>query len=240
MKMKSILPDLYMLPGMVNVYLIAEGDGYALIDTGFPKSAEKILKGIATVGISPNQIRHIVLTHAHPDHIGSAAALKKATGATVYAHAEDAPIIEGSSGFRKAVAAPGLRNRIMFRILSRLVPTVEPTAVDHLVADGDSFPFDRDLKAIHIPGHCAGQLALLWQRDGGVLFTADACINRGGMKLTAAIEDLEETRRSLAKLAGLTFKYACFGHGPPILVDADKAFRSAWLPILADAAAKIS
>ena len=89
MKVKAILPGLYMLPGMVNVYLIAEPDGYVLIDTGFPKSAEKILKGIETVGVAPGQIRHIILTHGHPDHIGSAAALKKATGATVYARSRD-------------------------------------------------------------------------------------------------------------------------------------------------------
>ena len=229
MKPKSILPDLYMLPGLVNVYLISEPDGYVLIDTGFPKSAEKILKSIATLGIAPNQIRHIVLTHAHPDHIGSLAALKKATGAVVYAHADEVPIIQAGTGFRKAIAAPGLRNRIMFAILSRTVKAVEPSTVDHLIADGDTFPFDSNLKVIHIPGHAAGQIALLWNTDGGVLFTADACINRGGMKITAAIEDLEETHRSLAKLAGMTFKYACFGHGAPILVDADKAFRETWL-----------
>ena len=230
MKLKSILPGLSMLPGLVNVYLIAEPDGYVLIDTGFPKSAEKILKGFEELGVAPNQIRHIILTHAHPDHIGSAAALKKATGATVYAHADDVSIIESGTGFRKVSASPGLRNRIMTRILAGRLSAVEPTTVDERIADGDSFPFDHDLKAVHIPGHCAGQIALLWNRNGGVLFTADACINRGGMKLTAATEDLEEAQRSLAKLAGLTFKFACFGHGPPILVDADQAFRTAWLP----------
>ncbi len=230
MKPKSILPDLYMLPGLVNVYLLTEPDGYVLIDTGFPKSAEKILKGIKTLGIEPKQIRHIVVTHAHPDHIGSLAALKKATGAVVYAHADEVEIIKTGTGFRNAVSAPGLRNRIMFTILSRTLKPVEPSTVDHLIADGDTFPFDPDLRAIHIPGHAAGMIALLWERDGGVLFTADACINRGGMKITAAVEDLEETRRSLVKLAGMTFKYACFGHGAPILVDADKAFRETWLP----------
>jgi glyoxylase-like metal-dependent hydrolase (beta-lactamase superfamily II) len=230
MKTKTILPGLHMLPGLVNVYLLAEDEGYVLIDSGFPRSAEKILKGLQSIGVAPNQVRHMILTHAHPDHIGSAAALQKATGATVYAHSDDAPIIEAGTGFRQVSAAPGLRNRIMTRLLAGRVKSVEPTRIDQFVGDGDSFPFDHDLKAIHIPGHCLGQIALLWNKNGGVLFTADACINRGGMKLTAAIEDIEETRRSLAKLAGLTFKYACFGHGPPILVDADKAFRRTWLP----------
>ena len=229
MKVQSVLPGLFLLPGLVNVYLLAEPDGYALIDTGFPKSAEKILKGIATLGIEPSQIRYIILTHAHPDHVGSAAALKQATGATVYAHVDDAPIIQSGKSSRKMTAAPGFRNKIMFKLLSKFSGPFDPTPVDQVVADGESFPFDPDLKAIHIPGHSAGQIALLWKRDGGVLFTADACINRGGMKLTAAIEDIEETRRSLRKLAGYTFKYACFGHGAPILVDADKAFRETWL-----------
>ena len=148
----------------------------------------------------------------------------------MYAHAEDAPIIESGTGFRKAYAAPGLRNKIMFKILSRLSnKKLEGTPVDRLIADGESLPFDKDLVAIHIPGHSAGQVAFLWKKNGGVLFTADACINRGGMKLTAAIEDIDETHRSLAKLASHTFQAACFGHGAPIMTGADASFRKTWL-----------
>ncbi len=227
---KLIVDDLYLLPGLVNVYLMRTIDGYALIDSGFPKSAEKILAAIKALGIEPTQIRHIVLTHGHPDHIGSAAALKKSTGATVYSHVLEAPIIKAGKGFRKAVATPGVRNWIMTQILLRLITKTEPTEVDTFIGDGESVPFDKDLVAIHIPGHCAGQLAFLWKRHGGVLFTADACINVKGMSLTAAVEDLEETRRSLIKLCGYTFNTACFGHGPPIMASAGDAFRQQWMP----------
>ena len=225
-----IVEGLYLLPGLVNVYLMRTGDGYALIDTGFPKSAEKILGAVQGLGVEPSAIRHIVLTHGHPDHIGSAAALKRATGATVYAHALEAPLIQAGQGFRKAVATPGVKNWIMTQILLRLITKTEPAEVDRIIEDGEGLSFDQDLIAIHIPGHCAGQLAFLWKNHGGVLFTADACIHQKGMKLTAAVEDLEETRRSLVKLCGYDFNTACFGHGEPILGGAGDAFRKQWLP----------
>ena len=228
MKVEQIMDGLYMLPGLVNVYWIKTPDGYALIDSGFPKSADKILQALASCSIAPEQVRHMVITHGHPDHMGSAAALQQATGATVYAHEVDEPIIRTGSGFRVTKAAPGLRNRIMHTMLTLMAKPVEGTAVDCLIADGEGFPFDEDLTAVHIPGHSAGQIALLWKKHGGVLFTADACINRGGMQLTAAIEDLDMTRQSLAKLAGLTFECACFGHGKPILKQADARFREQW------------
>ena len=218
-----------MLPGLVNVYWLRTEDGYALIDSGFPKSAEKILQGLASCGIAPDKVRSMVITHGHPDHIGSAAELQRATGATVYAHAVDEPIIRAGSGFRKAQAAPGLRNRIMTNVLTWMLKPVEGTAVNVVIGDGESFPFDKSLTAVHIPGHSAGQIALHWKKYGGVLFTADACINRRGMQLTAAVEDLDETRRSLARLARLKFECACFGHGKPIMTGADVAFRSTWL-----------
>ena len=230
MKIHPMGDSAYVLRGLVNVYLIKVQDGWALIDSGFANSADKILAAIKSVGVSPGEVRHIILTHAHPDHIGSAAALKRATGADVYAHAIDAPIMEKGTGFRGGTPAPGLRNAILFKLLlaPSLKKPLEPTHVDHFIGDGDTFPFAPDLVAIHIPGHCAGQIALLWRREGGILFAADACINMRGLDLAAAHEDIAETRRSLAKLCGFDFKTACFGHGPPIEADADTQFRREW------------
>ncbi len=230
MKIAAVTDDLFILRGMVNVYLINTKDGWALIDTGFRNSADKILKAIASVGKKPSDIRHIIITHGHPDHMGSAAALKKATGADVYAHEGDASIIEAGTGYRAATPIPGWKTKLLFELLLKpsLKRPIDPTKIDHYLVDGVGPPFAPDLIPIETPGHSAGQVSLLWRRHGGVLFTADACINMRGLDLAAAQEDIEETLRSLHKLCRLDFEIACFGHGPPIMSSADQAFRAKW------------
>ena len=82
MAIKQLVQGLYIMRGPVNVYILETADGLAVLDTGFPGSAPKILDGIHALGRRPDEVRHILLTHAHPDHMGSAAALKRATGST--------------------------------------------------------------------------------------------------------------------------------------------------------------
>lgn len=230
MPFTPVTDDLFVFRGPVNIYLLRVHDGYALVDTGFPGSEKKLLQALAELGVAPEDIRHILLTHAHPDHIGSAAAIKRLTGAKVYASAIDAPIIEAGTGFRPGTASPGWRNRAVMAIISRIIRKVPPTLVDHKLHGHDGVPFLNDFTSIPAPGHCAGQLAFLWNRAGGILFAADATINRGGgMKLTAGNEDIDEARRSLARLAEHSFEIICFGHGPVVTSGGDALWRSVWL-----------
>ena len=225
----QIVRGLHMLPlGAVNAYLLELTDGCVLIDTGLPGSAETIVHRIKEAGKEPADIRHIILTHAHPDHIGSLAALKTATHAEAYMHPVDAKIATRGEGFRPMKAAPGLIKGIMFKLFVRLVP-VEAAAIEHHVEDGQILPIGG-LKAIHVPGHCAGQLAFLWPEHGGVLIAADACSNMTGLGWSLGYEDLEVGRLSLRRLSALDFQVACFGHGKPILKDASKRFREVWPP----------
>lgn len=225
MAIKQLAQDLYIIPGLVNVYVLETGDGLALLDTGFPGSALKILDGVRALSRRPNDVRHILLSHAHPDHIGSAAALKRETGATVWAHSVDVPIIEAGTGFRPVVASPGLHNRIVTRLLLGRITAVEPTKVDRCIEDGTSPPLLPDLVAMHAPGHCAGQVAFHWRRHGGILFTADTCVNQFGLTLPPACEDIALARKSLARLSKLDFEMICFMHGRPVTSGGDRIFR---------------
>ena len=234
----QIVDGLYMIPaGPVNTFLLESASGCTLIDTGLPGSEEKIVQGIKEAGKSPAEIGHILLTHAHPDHIGSAAALKKATGAKLYMHPADVPIATTGSGFRPMKPAPSVIRGIMFRLFVRFVP-VEAVSIENVVEDGETLPMG--LTAIHAPGHCAGQLAFLWPEHGGVLIAADACSNMLGLGWSLGYEDLEEGKRSLRKLSDLDFQVACFGHGKPILKDASLRFRKIWADVGASTPSKRS
>ena len=62
----KLIDGLYLMPGIVNVYLLDAPGGLTLVDTGFPRDTSKILASIGALGRRPEDLRHIVLTHAHP------------------------------------------------------------------------------------------------------------------------------------------------------------------------------
>jgi glyoxylase-like metal-dependent hydrolase (beta-lactamase superfamily II) len=227
---KQLAPGLYILTlGAVNAFLI-DSDGLALIDTGFANSPEKIIAAVQALGKKPGDIRHILVTHCHPDHAAGLAALKRITGAPAYMHPTDATIVRTGHVPPHLKPAPGLINNILFRIVVGFSPAeYEPAEVEHEIQAGAELPIAGGLRAIHVPGHCAGQLAFLWARHGGVLFAADAASNVMGLGYSLGYEDLEEGKRSLARLAALEFEVACFGHGKPILQGAAARFRKKWI-----------
>jgi glyoxylase-like metal-dependent hydrolase (beta-lactamase superfamily II) len=223
--MKRIVDGVYEIRlGMVNAYLLETPQALVLVDTGFPKSTDAILASMQQRGHAPNALAHIVLTHAHPDHIGSLAALVRATGAQTWMHRIDAPVAEqAADGIRPVHPMPGLLPKLLFAAMGLMPRNVESARIDHLVEDGDTLPFGG-LRAIHAPGHCAGQVVLLWP-DRNVLFAADSCMNLFRLRQPLVNEDEALGRRSLQRIAKLDFGIACFGHGGPIMGDADQRFR---------------
>lgn len=213
--------------GFVNAFLVDTDDGLILIDTGIAESAPLILDAVREIGRTPGDLREILVTHCHSDHAGSLAELKRVSGASATMHRLDAAMVRQGVAIRPMTPAPGIFNAIVCRFLLPSAPkTVAPAEVEHEVADGEKTA--GGFRAIHVPGHCAGQLAFLWPRHGGVLIAADAAANVFGLKLSPLYEDLEDGLRSLAKLSTLDFEIACFGHGKPILMGAAGRFRQQW------------
>jgi len=224
----EIVPGLWELRlGFVNAFLLDSGEGLVLIDTGPPGSGSQILEAVESVGRVPSEIRQILVTHCHSDHSGSLAELKRNSGAPAAMHPIDAALVREGQSIRALRPAPGLINALVCKFLVPKVPSdIEPAVIDREIQDGEYLC--DGIQVIHVPGHCAGQLAVRWERHGGVLIAADAAANAFGLSLSPMYEDLEEGRRSLAKLAALPFEVACFGHGRPILSGAAYRFRRSW------------
>jgi glyoxylase-like metal-dependent hydrolase (beta-lactamase superfamily II) len=231
---KEVLPGLFTIRSkrIVNVFWIVDGETVTLIDTGLAGSADTILEGIAACGRQPADVRHILVTHCHRDHAGSLAALKERTGATTYMHPLDAEMVRQGRSMRPIFPTSSRFARLMYRVLVKSAKPesfrIDPISVDRQINDGEELPIAGGIHAIHVPGHCAGQLAFLWNRHGGVLFAADAAANMRRLSLSPMYEDLQLGKQSLAKISAQNFENACFGHGRPIVGGADREFRRLW------------
>ena len=119
MAAKSVIKGVLIIPmGFANAFLIEGDDGLTLIDAGYPHKEAAVLGAIRGLGRSPDQLKHLIFTHAHPDHIGSAAAIVRETGARTYLHPFDIPIAESGGSFRPLTPAPGLLGALRLRISS--------------------------------------------------------------------------------------------------------------------------
>ena len=225
---KRVINGVHVVPmGMANAYLIEGDDGLTLIDAGFPGKEAAVFQAIRGLDRSPDQLKHLVLTHGHPDHIGSAAAIVRETSAKTYMHALDIPLAESGGPFRPMRPAPGLLGQVLCRLFFDPEERMEPVLIDQPLSDGELLPIAGGIEVIHTPGHCAGHVALLW-RPGRMLFAGDVCTNLMGLGDPVGFESLEEGRASQRKLASLSFDAAGFGHGKPIARDASAQFHYKW------------
>lgn len=151
------------LPRFVNVLIIL-GEKITLIDTGVKGSEQKIFDYIRSCNRNISEIETVILSHSHPDHIGSAATIKEITGCSVMAHAGEKEWIENIELQNKQRPVPGF-----FNLVDRSVRIDEWISNNQeiKVEDGPTMSF------IHSPGHSKGSLNILFLEDR-ILFTADS------------------------------------------------------------------
>jgi len=232
--MKQITDHIYQLDlGIVNAFVI-EDNGLTLIDSGPKNSADKIFAAIKKAGKNPANLKQLILTHLHSDHTGSAAEIKRRLGIPVLAHPADAPLIaQGAAARGDMELSPGILNWVIYNaFIRRATRTVEPVAIDTLLNDGDTLPLAGGVQVIHTPGHSAGHIALLVKNEG-LLIAADICGNIPSLGLSIVYEDIDLGIQSILKAASFSFDKAIFGHGKPLMKNADKIMRETFMAIAA-------
>lgn len=143
-----IIQDLVVGPIMANCFIIGCEDtrSAVVIDPG--AEADKILMALARLKLN---VKYILNTHGHFDHVGANKRMKAVTGADILIHALDAPMLTRLSA---SAAAWGLSAE-------------DSPAPDRTLADGDSVAFGTiTLKVIHTPGHTPGGIS--FSTDGHV------------------------------------------------------------------------
>jgi hydroxyacylglutathione hydrolase len=213
--------NIYQLKGIrgANIYLLHSADKLSLIDTGMPGQAAKILTKIREFGFNSSQLKNIILTHAHIDHIGSTKELADITSAHILAHNQESPFIEQTDILPVASGLAGL-----FKWLEKwLLPRSAAASVDRGLEDGERLDILGGVQVIHTPGHTPGAICL-YQPEKKILFCGDTLFNqhpvtgRPGLRLpikTFTI-DRETARKSVEKLTRFSIKTIFFGHGKPI------------------------
>ena len=203
--------------GHVRAFLLEGGDGLTLVDTLFETDGRRVLDGLRALGRRPGDLKHIILTHGHRSHLGGAAALREASGATVYAHEWEADIVTGDRNAQPVTLRPTQSLRLWpFQVgLALGRPKHPPCPVDRHLEDEDEI---GPLRVLHAPGHSPGHLAFHWP-ERRLLIAGDAISTWPDFRAGWDAFNLNpaQHRESLARMAKLEADVVGVGHGDPIV-----------------------
>ncbi len=204
MKTEEIVSGVYLIGGPnvtqaddAAVYLIDFQGDLVLIDAGAGGSSSQLVRNIEMLGLNPAFVSHVILTHCHIDHIGSAPFFREKYGAKIVIHELDAKALETGDSIRTAANWYGT--------------TFPPTKIDRkLIGARETLKFgNEELHCLHTPGHTPGSIAVYLERSGQrVLFGQDI----HGPFHKAFGSDIEAWKKSMQALLALDADILCEGH----------------------------
>lgn len=201
---EEIISGVYLIGGSgvtgaddAAVYLIDFADNLVMIDAGAGRSSSQIVRHIEMLGLNPAKLSHLILTHCHIDHIGSAPFFRERYGIKIIIHELDALALETGDSIKTAADWYGA--------------TFPPTAIDKKITGGhEILKFtSEELHCLHTPGHTPGSISVYLDRGGKrVLFGQDI----HGPFNKAFGSDIEAWKKSMQALLDLEADILCEGH----------------------------
>jgi len=209
----EVLSGIHRVDGVnANTYIVDYVDGEKiLIDTGMPRSIQKIEHYLSQIGLKPSDLKLAVLTHCHIDHVGCAAELGRRFGIKTLIGEEDSHYVTGERRLPPPKGLAGVGFRLFGAFLS-----FEPFKPHATLRDGESV---GRLRIIHTPGHTPGSICV-FDAETATLFSGDALLSsKGELKPPSPSFSLNhrEAIHSLEKIMDLEVENLCPGHGEPLL-----------------------
>jgi glyoxylase-like metal-dependent hydrolase (beta-lactamase superfamily II) len=215
----------------VNVYLLRDGDGYTLIDTGLrtEESRAALDASLDAAGIRLPQIRRILITHIHPDHFGLAGELRQRSGARLvihrlevalmeprYARAED--LVREVGRWLEVNGVPAEAREFLQSASMAAREFVSVVSPDLLLEGAERFAVNgEDLVAIWTPGHSPGHCVFYWP-GRRLLFSGDHLLLKIspniGLHPQSSADPLDDYLASLQRVAALPIDEVLPAHGP--------------------------
>lgn len=176
--------------GICNCFLL-RGEQTILIDAGAEGHLRTFQRALQHLKIDPKEIRLILLTHGHWDHIGTLHPIQQLTGAKVAVHHKDQRWVEsGKPEFPRGVTRYG---KGMIWLSERLIhPNLPPVKADRVLDDNgmDLHEYGIPARAVYTPGHSMGHISIV--AETGDAFVGDMAMNAWFLRLTPGLPVLAD------------------------------------------------